>query len=287
MKKYVLIGLIITLFIATSVSGLSNIDNTQSTDIKNTEIETTPLTHAVLAEQCTATWCSNCPMVAEALYNIYESGDYSFYYVALVDDMNSIAKNRNREYSFGFSKIYAFPTVYFDGGNTNMVGRGSTVQATENEFRTLIEEEGQRTPRQPITMESSITWNGNAKLTVTVSITNQGNFPYLGKIRSFVTEIESRWIDNSGDPYHFAFLDYAHNKVVLLMPGKTKTLTGTFDGNADHGGQTYSDITSDNIMVISAIYHWMPHYRLGYQSDQYTQRYFAHYVDQATAATPI
>ena len=71
------------------------------------------------------------------------------------------------------------------------------------------------------------------------------------------------------------------------MPGKSKTFTGTFDGTSDHGGQTYPDITSDNIMVISTISHWVPHYRTGYQGGKYTQHYFAFYVDQTTAATPI
>ena len=89
-----------------------------------------------------------------------------------------------------------------------------------------------------------------------------------------------------GDPYHFGFLDYALNKVIFLMPGESKTLTGIFDGTSDHGGQTYSDITSDNIMVISTTSNFKPHYSIGYQSDEYTQRYFAFYVDQTTAATP-
>ena len=107
------------------------------------EVENLDFTHTVFAEQCTATWCPNCPMVAEALRSIYESEDYPFYYVALVDDMNPIAKERNKDYSFGFYAIYAFPTVYFDGGNTNMVGRMMSVEATEDEFRDMIEAEGQ------------------------------------------------------------------------------------------------------------------------------------------------
>ena len=286
MKKYILIGVIFTLMIASTVNAQPNTDDKTLFETKNLEQKASAFTHTVFAEECTATWCPNCPMAAEALYNIYESGDYPFYYVSIIDDMNPIAKQRNREYSFGIYKVYGFPTVYFDGGDTNMIGRGSTVPETEAEYRTRIEQEGQRTPRQPISMESSVTWDGNAKLTVAITITNEGNLPYIGKLRSYVTEIESRWIDNSGDPYHFGFLDYAVNKYILLMPGKTKTVTASFDGGADHGGQTYPDITSDNTMVISAIFHWMPHYRIGYQSDQYTQRYFAHFVDQTTAAIP-
>ncbi len=278
MKKYVITGLIITLLIASTVQAISFTVNYDPLPVD--------FTHTVFAEECTATWCPNCPFAAEALYNIYHSGDYPFYYVALVNDMSRIAQDRNRDYSFGIFKIYAFPTVYFDGGDTNFVGRESTVALTEAEYRTLIEQEGLRTPKQPITMESFVSWDGGAKLTVTVNITNDGSLPYFGKIRSYVTEIVSRWEDNTGDPYHFALLDYAINKYVLLIPKKTKTIIGNFDGTADHGNQTFADITIDNIMVISSISHWVPHYRLGYQSEDYTQRYFAHYSDQATGAIP-
>jgi len=277
MKRYIIIGLIMMIMIVTTASAIPN---------NNIEQKNLLIARPVFAEQCTASWCPNCPMAAEALNNIYESGDYSFYYVSLVNDKNSLAKNRNREYSVGIYKVYAFPTVYFDGGDINVIGRGVNVESTENEYRTIIEQEEQRTPKQPINMESSVTWEGNAKLTVTISLTNEGNMPYFGKLSSYVTEIESRWNDFTGTPYHFAFLDYALNQYIFLMPGKTKTFTGSFDGATDHGGQTYSDITQDNIMVISTVSHWLPHYRLGYESNQYTQYYFAFYVDQTSAAIP-
>ncbi|OGS39907.1 MAG: hypothetical protein A3K77_04840 [Euryarchaeota archaeon RBG_13_31_8] len=278
MKKYVITGLIITLLIASTVQAISFSINYDPVKVE--------FTHTVFAEESTATWCPNCPMAADALYNIYQSGDYPFYYVALVDDMSLIAKDRDRDFSFGIFKIYAFPTVYFDGGDTAFIGRESTVALTEAAYRELIEQEGIRTPKQPLTMESFVIWNGDAKITVTVNVTNDGNLPYFGKIRSYVTEIVSRWDDDTGSPYHFALIDYAINNMVLLMPKKTKTITGNFDGYADHGNQTYPDITQDNIMVISSISHWIPHYRVGYQSQNYTQKYFARYVDQATAAIP-
>jgi thiol-disulfide isomerase/thioredoxin len=254
----------------------------------NEKIQTTSedFTHTVLVEECTATWCPNCPYAAEALYSIYQSGDYPFYYVALVNDMDSVANERNREYSFGFVKVFAFPTIYVDGGDTNFVGRENTAELTEAQYRQLIEQEGARTPKQPINMTSSVSWDGDAKLTISITIKNEGNLPYFGKCRSYVTEIVSRWNNNFGDPYHFALLDYAVNKYVLLMPKVTKTIIGTFDGTANHGNQTFGDITQDNIMVISALFNWQPHYRTGYQSGQYNQKYFAHFVDQATAATP-
>lgn len=279
MKKYVMIGFVLTLLIISTANAATNND----TAIQPTF---TDFTHTVFAEECTATWCPNCPFGAEALYNIYQSGDYPFYYVSLVNDMNSIAKKRNQDYSVGFIKIYAFPTIYFDGGDTNFVGRESNTSLTEAQYRSLIEQEGARTPTQPISMNSSVTWDGNAKLTITLNIRNDGTRLYFGKVRSYVTEIVSRWNNNLGDPYHFALLDYALNNYVLLFPKKTKTLIGTFDGTAIHGNQTFEDISQENIMVLSALFNWQPHYRTGYQDDQYNQKYFAHVVDQATAATP-
>ena len=287
MKKHIILGIILTLMVIPTVAAIPNSNYEKIIKTKDFEPQSANFTHTVFAEECTATWCPNCPTGAEAIHNIYNSGDYPFYFVSLIDDMNTVAKKRNREYSFGLYKGYAFPTIYFDGGNTNKVGRENTVQETENAYRTLIEEEGQRTPKQQITMDSSVSWEGNAKLTVTVTISNEGKSFYFGKLRSYVTEIESRWLDDLGNPYHFSLIDYAINKYVLLIPGKTKTVTGSFDGTDDHGGYTYEDITSDNIMVISTISNWTPHYRIGYQSEEFTQRYFARIVDQTTAATPI
>jgi len=250
------------------------------------ESQNLDFTHTIFAEQCTATWCPNCPMAASALRNIYESGDYPFYYVAHVDDMNPIAKERNKDFSFGFYAIYAFPTVYFDGENSNFVGRDMTVESTDDQYREIIEKEGQRITKQPIKLESSVSWDGNAKITVTIVATNEGSKPYLGKIRSFVTEIESRWIDFDDNPYRFAFLDYAINQFVLLMPNSPKTITGVFEGSIDHQGNTYEDITQDNIQVLSVIYNWIPQMRDGYQGSQYSQRYLSFAVDQATSAIP-
>lgn len=278
MKKYYLIGIVMMLLMVSSVNALTN--------KTNFETITADFTHTVLIEKCTATWCSNCPIASEALENVYESGDYSFYYLSLVDDMNTIAKQRNKDFTMLLFPVYAFPTIYLDGGNTNFVGHEGTVTATETAYRSVIEQEGQRTTKQPITLNSTVTWDGNAKLTASVEITNEGNFFYFGKLRSYVTEIASRWNDYDGNPYHYAFIDYAINKFVFLMPGQSKTITGSFDGTLDHGGETFEDLTSDNVIVISAISHWMPQYRIGYESTEYTQRYFANVVDQTTAATP-
>ena len=70
------------------------------------------------------------------------------------------------------------------------------------------------------------------------------------------------------------------------MPNSPKTFTGSFDGNDDHSGNTYGDITQDNIQVISTISYLIPQLRYGYESSQYSQKYFSFTTDQATAAIP-
>lgn len=236
-------------------------------------------THTVFAEYATTTWCPSCPPASEALYTIYQSGDYSFYYVSLISDVNSIAKDRMAKYF-----TVAVPTVYFDGGDLNMVGNAGSVPATEAAYRALIEESGGRTVKS-IELTTTATWLDNAKIEIIVTVQNTGNSIYFGKLRSYVTEIESRWVDKNGDPYHFGFLDFAINQPILLFPGSSKTFTVTWDGAADHGGQSFSDILSENIMVISTISHWIPHLRTGYETDNYKQVYLAFFVDETSGAT--
>ena len=286
MKIYFIIGILALLTFSSSTGALL-VNKSNSTIISETTANTlsADFTHTVFIEQGTATWCPNCPNAAEALYSIYQSGDYPFYYVALVHDMNPIAKERLRDYVINLYKLIAFPTIYFDGGDINRVGGGS-VQSLETEYRRIIEEVGAREVIQPIELDTSVIWLGNAKITITVNITNDGNFYYFGKIRSYVTEIDSRWKDDNGNPYHFGFLDFAIDKPILLPPGVNTTFTVTWDGAMDHNGESFSDILSDNVMVISTVSHWIPHFRTGYQTEEYTQRYLAFYVDQSDSATP-
>ena len=84
----------------------------------------------VFCEEATATWCTNCPKTAQALHDIYQSGDFDFYYVALVADENPKAESRLiEEYN-----IYAYPTTYFDGGYQLVIGG----EENEEPYRTAI-----------------------------------------------------------------------------------------------------------------------------------------------------
>jgi hypothetical protein len=237
---------------------------------------TAEFTHSVFVEEGTTTWCSNCPNAAEALYLLYNSSEYPFYFVALVSNQNPIAQSR----FWGHYRGKAIPTIFIDGGFNQSVGSGSTPQQTEQLYRPLIEKAGERTVH-PLELTTSVTGHGDAKLDITVTVKNTDSKPYIGFVRSYVTEKVSRWINYAGHPYHFGFLDYAIKKVVILGPDKSRTFSMTWNGAAQHKNLTFGDITDDNIMVITAVAHWQPH--LVDQTD-YVGTHFAFYVDQTDAA---
>jgi len=66
MKKYILIGIILALLIISTVNAQPYIDSNKSIEKKTLSRNPADFTHAVLGEECTATWCPNCPMAAEA-----------------------------------------------------------------------------------------------------------------------------------------------------------------------------------------------------------------------------
>jgi hypothetical protein len=297
--KNKIIGIIICMLLIFSTTTLAmsqgSKDEQQKTDIPlnttPTPLPSTTFTHTVFCEFQTQTTCPNCPMTAEALKNIYNSSDYPFYYVSLVLDVNPNAKARVHQYNSFLPAYIATPTVYFDGGDNSVIGKLNSTNAMVTAYRELIEEEGNRSVMQPIELSSKVDWLGDGKITVTVTIKNNGNAPYLGKGRSYVTEIVSRWKDTKGKPFSFGFLDFAIDTVVFIPAGETKNISAQWDATQAHG-QNFGNISKTNIMVMTTISNWIPHYRTGFKYQvkpnlKTTQRYLAYYVDQTTAAAPM
>jgi thiol-disulfide isomerase/thioredoxin len=127
---------------------------------------TTNFTHTVFVEEVTATWCPYCPSMGQALYAIYESGDYPWYFAALVYDMNSQAAERRDEYN-----VYGIPLAFFDGGYKVLQGEHSS----ETEYRPLIQACGSRQV-PALNLSASVTYNGDGNLQITIAITNE-NLP--------------------------------------------------------------------------------------------------------------
>ena len=78
-------------------------------------------THTIFIEEGTATWCPSCPAAGEVLYSIYESGDYPFYYIAMVVDKNEVADNRMNDYNVNYIVKMIKSFLAYSGNKNNFI----------------------------------------------------------------------------------------------------------------------------------------------------------------------
>ena len=215
--------------------------------------------HTVLLEEGTATWCVNCPAVAQILHEMYESGEYDFYYVTLVDDKNQIADERLvNDYN-----ILGYPTVFVDGGYSVVFGdQARTV------FEDAIQAASARTvPNINVNLETS--WNETTNtIETSVIIQNYDQVPYEGRLRVYLTEINSRWSDNCGNSYHYGFLDYLINEDITIPAGGEIIKLDSTDA---------SGLYPSNLEVIAGVFNATAHD--GYANPPDGNRFDAYYTD--------
>jgi hypothetical protein len=239
-------------------------------------------THTVFGELSTATWCPYCRYAHAALKNIYNNGEYPFYYVSFVFDKNADATERLEEYN-----VYYIPFVAFDGGYDVYVG-GESGGVTQDAYNSSIVASG---ARQVMRLETnlSVIWLGDATLDIKATVQNDEALGYEGRIRVYVTEISSErgWRDTGGVPYTFAFLDYAFNEDIHIDGGDIWQKSTTWNGyeHADGYGNDFGNITQDNIMVIAAVFNAERHQ--GYAVPPDESPFDAYYVDDVVATAPV
>jgi len=101
---------------------------------------------------------------------------------------------------------------------------------------------------------------------------------YGGQLRVYVVEIISRWDNYYGDPYHYAFLDFAIDEKLSIEYNTTYNTQVTWD--AQQAG--YENVTEDNIIVMAAIFN--PKSQTKYSLPPVSYPFKAYYVDAAAAA---
>jgi hypothetical protein len=243
MKKIILTGLL-TLMLIIPIAGATN------TIIKNEKTSSAAndaFTHTVFIEYGSLTTCGPCVTASAQLYSIYQSGDLDFIYGTLVfDAAGTSVKQRLQE--LGVSSV---PDVFFDGKYRHIIGS----QPSETTYRNAISQAGARVvPDFDINLD--VTWVGGGTLTISVSVINNEPDDYKGVIRIYILEKESRWNDNSGNPYHYAVLDIPLDRSLSLNSGQSRPLGDTYDFTKTWIGSLYGfgDITIDNTMVIAAVF---------------------------------
>ena len=278
MKNKILCILILLMIILSIFGAISFSAKKVKSPVKSTS--GMDYSHTILAEYFTMTTCEPCKYAHQALKNIYKYhgkilGYHPFYYITMVFDDpagNKWAKQRKEELG-----ISATPNVAWDGGYRKDQGAES-VSECESRYNTSIIRCGNRNVKD-IDLELDVEWRGatnpdpsnneimvpvenNLSWTVTamdidVSTENNENREYNGHLHVYVTEVNSTyWDDKFGNPYTFAFLDYAWNENVTLTAGGSWSDTDEWDG-MDHNsgyGEIFDEITEDNCIVIAALF---------------------------------
>jgi hypothetical protein len=260
MKKslpFMVIGiLILSGFGAVAINSDNEKLGLKAIEYKTPVREERDFTHNVLVEYGTTRTCPYCPAVSGYLNDLYNSGEYDFYFVTLNTDCETLANSRYWELPAGGY----VPTVWFDGGYSYLIGD----QGSKTPYIDGITSAGARNVAD-IDLELSVEWLGDAEMKITASATNKEGSGYSGHFHTYITEIVSRWYDNSGKKYHYSMIGYAINKNINVAGGNTWSETVTWDGDS-YG---YGDIQENNILVIASSF------------DSGTK-----YVDETIGATP-
>jgi len=228
---------------------------------------TEDLKHFVFIEEGTATWCNNCPKVAEILYELYTSGNNNFYYVSMIGDYKIKAKDRlEQDYN-----IYGYSTVYIDGGYDVILGTDYDSTFLREKISKAENRDG---PEIAVNVTTKIDGSNN-KVETEILIDNYESNTYTGRLRVYLTErISIAGYD--GNPYHFGFLDFIADEEVSVTSGSQKKVTKTYD---------ISDLDVDNLMIIAVVFNSESVEKYSNPDDN-EKPFDAHYADAADG-TPV
>jgi hypothetical protein len=199
------------------------------------------------------------------LNDLYNSGDYPFYYVSLPQD-NPKALARINDYN-----IWGYPTVYIDGGYTTLVG--SSIQ--KSDFEKNITSAAERiTPL--IFINTTAHWDNQTNIiSIHIKVENQEASDYQGRLRVYNTElISTKW--QAGTPIHFSFLDFLINEDIQISSNDHLSINKTLSA---------SDLDPENLMIFSVLF--STEKQTGYSQGSDKNPFEAHYVDAVTATRVI
>jgi len=233
-------------------------------------------THKPFVEFISKTTCPYCSYSHQALRELDVERKRDFNFVSLVCNMSSTAYNRAR-YDYNF---FAYPTVMFDGGNYVSVGAGS-VPSAKSTYTSYLNACQYRSVAN-LNLSLNVDWISKGKMNISVGVKNNGPSTYSGRVRVYITEIQSSlgWRDTQGYPYAYAFLDFALNQGIGVSPGLEQKLNTQWDGNL----KGFTNLNYYNVMVHAVVFPNTGRTAYAYPPSQ--NPFVAYHVDASESAIP-
>ena len=194
------------------------------------------LVHNVFIEEGTATWCVNCPTIAENLHELYESGEYNFYYVSMIQDKNNNAKDRlESDYN-----ILGYPTLFIDGGYDLLSGGQNKDKIIEK----INKASNRDIPKIRFNLSSELKVN-DSNIKTKVLIKNYEEETYNGRLKLYLTQRNSYSYFGGNGNYHFGFEKYIYNDLVEVLTKEEITINVNF---------SIDSYDPDNLMIIGVLF---------------------------------
>ena len=234
------------------------------------------IVHNVFIEEGTVTWCDDCPVVRDILHSLYESGKYNFSYVSMVLDKNDKAEDRLKE----DYKIYGYPTLFIDGGFSVFTN------FTNNEliFSEAIKRAELRDAKKVNVTVNAKYLNASDEINTKIIIDNWEDSTYTGRLRVYLTEINSRWINQYSTepkPYHYGFIDFIMNEQITIEAYETKNI----ELKKKIKDSQFSDLDPENLMIFAAVFNSEPIEKYAYPPD--INPFNAYFADNSDASKVI
>ncbi len=112
---------------------------------------------------------------------------------------------------------------------------------------------------------------------IKVNIKNIEKEEYKGILKIYAVEINSRWRNSAGEPYHFAFLDLAINKNFTIHSYENYNISVIWKNNWD--------VSLDNLVFFIIVFNQEKH--IGYSDPPENNRSFIAYYPDNIAVAPI
>jgi hypothetical protein len=209
--------------------------------------------------------CSECPKIAAMIDELYDSGDYPFYYVTLPEE-NTQGATRIEEYN-----VWGYPTIYIDGGYDLIVGSSVEKSMIGDRIKSSA-------ARQHTNLSVKVTAErkeNNSKITLTVVISNHESQLYHGLLRVYLTEIVST-IGQGNTPTHFSLIDFLIDQEIQVP---------TNDVISEIKIKDLSEFDIENLMIFAVVFNSETH--IGYSQPPDKNQFKAHYTDAVDATTVV